>query len=1065
MNSMLPLSKLTGEWKNIYDGIEKQYTLLPNTKYPKDPKNPDLEGITPLHILVTASAPEHTPEKETREKYLGMLDTSLSYEGVDLNVTTTKSGQTPLITAILEGNYEAVDLLIKKGASLTAHTGKHILELALNRVSKKPKLKQLDPSSEVQTPERLQILTRILDLTDRPTRYKFIVSNYDKLLKEAKELVKPYLESDAKIFKLAQLKLKFIRFVKERVKNNRISAVREVLGFVRNRLGTIPLTNDPFDYKQLEEGSKPLEDEYLTFLNRLEEHLNAVANPGVDGEITFEEFYPVIQDILQFIEQKKRENPSTNQQIKSLPPIQEYFDLYLKQILFLTNDWFEFADLGVSYGISLRRFFETPDAFITEEVKDNKLYSDSLTEKKKLLEEKLTEYREKKQLELAAVKEAERRMREVRRLNAEKKAADEEEARKREELRLAKVKEEADKRAAKNAQTAKAKLEAEEKSKRNAQERAIKEAGAKAAAAAAAKKAAEEAEELRRAQKAIKEAAELRKAREDEAKKAAEEEAAKKLQEKAARNAATKKDLQELNDLLNVRYEVEQGCIEQLTDLREKINKEFSDYDTKAKRPREEDEEFKGVREFERELEEKRKKFFASGRWDCNQDTYNRFLRKYKQEQDDHTALWNRGLQSGLPIYQKLNIKQKCLFFRKHLISLVGDMKEILSTCEEDILTKLEKFLKKDQAALLKELDDIQELQAKAPVAPKPPKPNESLKVLLASINKLLDEIMKRNELDNLDKKMALETSIYEIVSRLRDLHLDNKLSSDPNYQAALPCFHDLLYLQDQILEILRGEKKKDDFKKLPKEEQQLRKKQMMVKTADDFFKSIKGVMFEEPKENKEPKKGEEPKKREEPPPPPPPPPRSLAEIRSELEETENPYKAVELINEAFPRFINNINDKDEEGHTLLMWMVVKKYSRAVKRLLDLGANANLKDAKTGLTALMMSIIVVNPDNIQEYGTLITIKNLIEKSDINLLDNDGYDAYHFAEELGERIIATIEKELFAQNVLNVLYAKRSLAPVRGIRSLGETIFSFFKGGTIKKRKHAGKKSLKRRRSK
>jgi hypothetical protein len=89
---------------------------------------------------------------------------------------------------------------------------------------------------------------------------------------------------------------------------------------------------------------------------------------------TFDEFYATIQDILQFITAKQENYPSTYKQVSNLPPTEEHFNLFLGQVLYLMNEWFEFEDFGVSYSVNLRRFFENPESYISIELTRKRPY-------------------------------------------------------------------------------------------------------------------------------------------------------------------------------------------------------------------------------------------------------------------------------------------------------------------------------------------------------------------------------------------------------------------------------------------------------------------------------------------------------------------------------------------------------------------------------------------------------------------------------------------------------------------------------------------------------------------
>jgi ankyrin repeat protein len=1088
------MDKLTGEWKNVYNGKQKKYTITPNAG------DPAADNLTPLHILVARSVDDDV----NKSGVIIFLEGALAVDGININVEDAK-GKTPLYWAVEVGSFDAFDLLLKKGANINIldiddRDGlgySSLLDASLYNI-----LRDISTTGKI-LPDRLKILQRLLEITNQEERDRTLKKHYKEVPEEVKKIIKPYLADDSKKWKLAELKMQFASFVKERLINNRLTAIKDVMNMVREKMDYLPLNIDIFDTNQLEVQSQALQDEYIAFLDRIIGEFNRMPKPNksnVGVGPTFDEFDAAIQDILQFISRNTEKYPSTDQRIKSLPPTEDNFNLYLGQVLHLMNGQFIFNNFGISLNINLRDFFENAgDYIIIEQTRMRQLFTSALDKiKGKLIEKLNTRKRERD-----AAAEAERRMEEVRRANAARIEAEKEAAIKREAARIAKAKEEADKKAAKNAKNAEDRRAAQEKARINAEERDRLAKEAKAAKAEADRKASEEAEKIRIAKEALQRAEELRKARVAEAERLAkeeagrvareeqerlgreaaervareeqerlgreeaeriarEEEAARIAREKAenaakkAKKAAENATLKAVNEQLQIPYNIEGEHIEALLGLRELIQGQFDAYNKYERtKNREAAESLKEINDLENQLNERLRQFRGM-RVDCF-DLNNSIARLYKQQQTDQTTLWERGLNPALPLKQKIIYKEKNLKYRDHLINLVTEFLNKAAVCYGINVEYWRKILAKDTKAREIEQADLQALKRQSPdsLVNPVPKPNERLRDVVTLINELLAEIGKRNELDTLQKKTVLENRILEILRRRQTL--DAGLLLDELYMQILEHLNELENLQDQIVSLLNRQKNAENFKALPKPAQLLRKKQNMRRSAEEYFAKINGTTIEEPKVVK-------PRDEDVVPPPPPPPPvprRPFSEIRSELEETNDPYRAVELINEAFPTHLNNINDKDKEGHTLLMFMVVKKFSRAVKRLLDLGADANIQDKQTGFTPLMMSIIVVNPNNIFESGTLITITNLIEKSDINVLDKNGYDAYHFAEELEKRIIPRNEKETFTQKVLNVLYAKRSLAPVRGIRSLFRGLF----GGTIKNRKHADKKSLKRHRSK
>ncbi len=1088
------MDKLTGEWKNLYNGTSTRFSYSPNVK------NPQADNITALHILVAASVKKDAD----KEKVFSILDIALSIAGVDVNVQD-KNGKTPLYWAVELGSFGAFERLLKKGASLILPEDmeySNLLELAIDLLT-----------TQV-TPDRIQIFERLLELTEGAERIEVIKAHYDELPKEAKKLADPYLPSYAKKWKLAKLKMQFARLVKEKVINYRKNAISFVLNLfyvgLKLRISGIH-EKDIFDRNQLEVQSQFLEAEYSEFLDKIIKEFNEMPEPiasDVSTGPTYEEFYDSLAGILAFITSKKRTYESTFQEMVAAPPSNDNFHLYLGQILFLMNEWFAFDKQG-PFALSTRDFFDNPERFILYETTTmRKSVTEGLEEKRKKVEINIREVLEKRKAEREAVAAAERAAAELRRKNAERREAEAEAARKREQVRLAKEKEEADKKAAKNAKNKKDREEAQERAKRNSELRARLAEQAKKAKEEAERIKKEEQEKLRIAKEALERAEALRKAREEEAKQAAEKvareeqerlnrEAAEKVareeqerlnreeaeriareeqdtenaskrgaenaSKKGAENTA-KKGNKEVNGILEALYNLEDERIGALVDFRETLQNQLETYNLylaalQQTKNTEFDKGLEEVNKLENDLNNALRKFREIGQ-DCY-NLVNSIAKLYKETQTAQKLEWQGSLAPGLTAKQKIIFKEKNLKYRNHLINLVREFLNKLTLCPgfEAHSVYWRKFLVKDEKAKEIEEQDLQVLKQQNPVARvnPVPKPTEGINDILSILNDLFWEIENRKSSHTLQEKINLEFLILRILRRKNDLPAIVNL--DETYMQILLHLQQLENLQEQILSVLGKQKNAEEFKSLPKKNQDQRKKLKMLKSAADYFKQVQGVKFEEPKEEP-PKRKEDEGPRVPPPLVPPPLQRSFEEIRTELEETTDRERAVQLINEAIVTNRYDINALDEEGHTLLMIMVVKKFRKAVERLLQLGANANIQDPK-GFTALMMAIIVTNPNSINEYGTLITIINLIQRSDTNILDKSGYDAYHFAEELQRRIVGYTEKGMFTDKVVNVLYRNRSYAPMRGLRGL----FRGFFGGTKRNRKHADKKSLKRHRPK
>lgn len=92
----------------------------------------------------------------------------------------------------------------------------------------------------------------------------------------------------------------------------------------------------------------------------------------------------------------------------------------------------------------------------------------------------------------------------------------------------------------------------------------------------------------------------------------------------------------------------------------------------------------------------------------------------------------------------------------------------------------------------------------------------------------------------------------------------------------------------------------------------------------------------------------------------------------------------------------HNINQRDGEGYTPVMWAALNGQVNAVSTLVTLGANLNVQD-REGYTALMWAT--------QNKHTTIVRQLLNAGASVNLRDHHGYTALHWAAQDGQLHIA------------------------------------------------------------
>ena len=94
-----------------------------------------------------------------------------------------------------------------------------------------------------------------------------------------------------------------------------------------------------------------------------------------------------------------------------------------------------------------------------------------------------------------------------------------------------------------------------------------------------------------------------------------------------------------------------------------------------------------------------------------------------------------------------------------------------------------------------------------------------------------------------------------------------------------------------------------------------------------------------------------------------------------------------------------NVNTKDEDGATPLMWAAAKGYSDVAKLLIEHGANVNVQEKELGFTPLIISVV---------RGHANVVKLLIEHgADVNAKDKYGHTPLAIAIASGRRDIVRI----------------------------------------------------------
>lgn len=98
-----------------------------------------------------------------------------------------------------------------------------------------------------------------------------------------------------------------------------------------------------------------------------------------------------------------------------------------------------------------------------------------------------------------------------------------------------------------------------------------------------------------------------------------------------------------------------------------------------------------------------------------------------------------------------------------------------------------------------------------------------------------------------------------------------------------------------------------------------------------------------------------------------------------------------------------NVNEKDKDGRTALMWAAFNGHTAIVEVLLAKGAEMNAKDNEYGWTALMVAA---------RNGHTATVEALLTQgADVHAKDKDGKTALQLAESEGHTHIAQLLKKL------------------------------------------------------
>jgi hypothetical protein len=429
---------------------------------------------------------------------------------------------------------------------------------------------------------------------------------------------------------------------------------------------------------------------------------------------------------------------------------------------------------------------------------------------------------------------------------------------------------------------------------------------------------------------------------------------------------------------------------------------------------------------------------------------------KYIEIQNLQYTLWKAayelplfGVNNKIIIYYN---KKKVLVYRDILIAISN---KFIQECAQfdgggGNLPLFRKRLQKDQAAKAIEEADIRVHEAN--MLEGQARGNRKYNNIINHIESLIVLMDQEKQKVDLPRQLATEEEIQQLLTQNIREELESLTKERENVESFQKSVVEILQLETRLIELIRAEIERRKLVPVSAEVGITITPEVLKREAEKYFAQVKSTtLAEEPtvaeeQENKEDRK-EKP----------------FAEYKNEfikLIEERNQDALIQLINK-FVQSGFDINTKiDENEFTLLLLAIKAKLKNVVKRILELGADPN-KGESIGLTPLMLAIIVIEPVNIREYGTLAVVQLLLSHKDINtnLENNLNLDAYTYAIKKVDFIRDSSQKELFKKEVIDKLYAKR---PYRVVKALSKFLG---RGGTRRMKKHAGRHSIKRDRSK
>ncbi len=96
-----------------------------------------------------------------------------------------------------------------------------------------------------------------------------------------------------------------------------------------------------------------------------------------------------------------------------------------------------------------------------------------------------------------------------------------------------------------------------------------------------------------------------------------------------------------------------------------------------------------------------------------------------------------------------------------------------------------------------------------------------------------------------------------------------------------------------------------------------------------------------------------------------------------------------------------NVNLKNNDTNTILMWAVYLGHTEIVEVLIDAGANVNIQTINRGETALIMAVV-------NGYFDIVELL-IVAGTDVNLKTNDGFTALSLADNQGYTEIVELLK--------------------------------------------------------